>query len=98
MLARSLFAHARYSPSMHSTLALCLLRIPSPHLITLPQRGTAVIPKTSSVGRLGENIDLYDFELSEEDMGKIYELNKDMRYNDPGVFCVGMGGDYPIWD
>jgi diketogulonate reductase-like aldo/keto reductase len=62
------------------------------------QRGTAVIPKTSSAGRLRENLDIFDFELTAEDMDAIYALNRDMRYNDPGVFCKGMGGDYPIWD
>ncbi|GMH94562.1 hypothetical protein TL16_g12941 [Triparma laevis f. inornata] len=62
------------------------------------QRGTAIIPKTSSERRLRENLDLFDFELEEEDVEGIEGLNRNMRYNDPGVFCKGMGGDYPIWD
>ena len=62
------------------------------------QRGTAVIPKCSSLGRLRENLNVMDFRLDEEDFRVIGELDKNWRYNDPGVFAVGMGGDYPIWD
>lgn len=62
------------------------------------QRGNAVIPKTSSAARLAENLDVFGFELEGEDMEALYGLNLNARYNDPGVFCKGMGGDYPIWD
>lgn len=51
------------------------------------QRGTAVIPKTSKKARLAENIAIFDFELSEEQMATIGSLNQDRRYNDPGAFC-----------
>lgn len=40
------------------------------------QRGTSVIPKTSKVERLRENIDIFDFNISSEDMKKISALNK----------------------
>ena len=30
-------------------------------------------------------------------MDSILALNKNMRFNDPGVFCVGMGGAIPIY-
>ena len=46
---------------------------------------------------MGENINVFDFELDEADMENIYKLNLNRRYNDPGVFAVGMGGDYPIY-
>ncbi|GMI45239.1 hypothetical protein TrCOL_g4006 [Triparma columacea] len=62
------------------------------------QRGTAVIPKCSSEERLKENLNVLDFVLDDEDEGKIRELDRNLRYNDPGVFCKDMGGDYPIWD
>ena len=62
------------------------------------QRNIAVIPKCSSLNRLKENLDVLDFKLDEEDMEKIAALDRNLRYNDPGVFCKGMGGDYPIWD
>ena len=61
------------------------------------QRGTAVIPKTSSVARMIENRDLYNWDIEEGDMARIFELNKDWRFNDPGEFCKGMGGDYPLY-
>jgi len=50
------------------------------------QRGTAIIPKTSRPERLSENIDLFDFELSPEEMHGISALNQNRRFNDPGVF------------
>lgn len=51
------------------------------------QRKTAVIPKTTRVDRLRENLDLFDFELSADEMHKIGNLNRNRRFNDPGVFC-----------
>lgn len=62
------------------------------------QRGTAIIPKTSKVERLSENIELFDFEISEEDMDKISALDRGLRFNDPGEFCKGMGFSIPIYD
>jgi D-xylose reductase len=63
------------------------------------QRGTAVIPKTSRVERLKENIDIYNFELSNEEMMAIAKLNKNQRFNDPGVFCESaFGCFYPIYE
>lgn len=43
------------------------------------QRGISVIPKTSSVGRLAENLDVFDFELSADDVARISALNIDFR-------------------
>ena len=48
--------------------------------------------------RLRENIDIFDFELTAEQMSAISALNRDRRFNDPGVFCVGMGAFCPIFD
>lgn len=62
------------------------------------QRGTVVIPKTSKVERLRENIELFDFELDQADMEAIRKLDRGTRYNDPGEFCVGMGKSIPIYD
>ncbi|WP_437200737.1 aldo/keto reductase [Planctomicrobium sp. SH664] len=53
------------------------------------QRGTAVVPKTSRRERLVENLQIFDFELSAEEMQKISHLNQNRRFNDPGVFCEG---------
>ena len=51
------------------------------------QRGTAIIPKTSRRERLGENLSLFDFSLSDEEMSAISALNRNRRFNDPGAFC-----------
>ena len=63
------------------------------------QRGTAVIPKSSKVERVIENISIFDFNLSQEEMGVIDGLNKDRRFNDPGVFCeAAFGTFHAIYD
>jgi D-xylose reductase len=51
------------------------------------ERGTAVVPKTSRVERLRENLALFDFELSGDEMAAISALNRNRRFNDPGEFC-----------
>ena len=55
------------------------------------QRGTSVIPKTSDVTRMKENLQLFDFELSDDEMQSISELDRQRRFNDPGVFWADFG-------
>ena len=63
------------------------------------QRGTSVIPKTQNPQRLGENLNLLDFELTEEQMATIGRLDRGQRFNDPGVFCEqAFGCYYPIYE
>lgn len=63
------------------------------------QRGTAIIPKTTRVERLRENLALFDFELSTDEMASISALNQNRRFNDPGVFCeLAFNKFYPIYD
>lgn len=63
------------------------------------QRGTAIIPKTTRPERLRENLALFDFELSADEMAAISALNRDRRFNDPGHFCeAAFGKFYPIYD
>lgn len=63
------------------------------------QRGTSIIPKTTRSERLRENLALFDFELSGEEMAAISSLNQNRRFNDPGVFCEqAFGRFYPIYD
>ena len=38
------------------------------------------------------------FELSGEEMEAMAQLDKHRRFNDPGVFCLGMGAFCPIYD
>ena len=63
------------------------------------QRGTAVIPKTSKTERMVENAALFDFELNEQEMLAISGLNKNRRFNDPGVFCeAAFNTFHPIYN
>ncbi|MFA6355083.1 MAG: aldo/keto reductase [Candidatus Paceibacterota bacterium] len=47
------------------------------------QREIVVIPKSVTPERIQENINVFDFELSETDTKKIEELNKNLRFVDP---------------
>lgn len=47
------------------------------------QRGTIVIPKSVHPARIKENIDVFDFELSDDDMGAIAGLERHLRFVDP---------------
>ena len=42
----------------------------------LVQRGIVVIPKSTHVERMKQNLDIFDFHLSEEDMKQIATLNQ----------------------
>ncbi|MBP1743234.1 MAG: Methylglyoxal reductase (NADPH-dependent) [Firmicutes bacterium] len=58
------------------------------------QMGVVTIPKSTNPSRIKENADIFDFEISGEDMIKIQELDKGMRvgaepdkvYADPEIF------------
>ncbi|MDA8909205.1 aldo/keto reductase [bacterium] len=63
------------------------------------QRGTVTIPKTQTVAHLRENLDIYDFELSEGEMLTIDQMNRDRRFNDPAEFGeAAFNTFYPIFD
>lgn len=63
------------------------------------QRGAAVIPKTTNSERLLENLQLFDFALTDEEMQEISGLNQNRRFNDPGVFCeLAFNQFYSIYD
>ena len=63
------------------------------------QRGTAVVPKTTSPSRLVENLALFDFELTPDQMQAISKLNQNRRFNDPGDFCESAFNTFcPIFD
>ncbi len=63
------------------------------------QRGTAVVTKTTDANHMKENLAIADFALTESDMNAITGLNKNRRFNDPGVFCeAAFNTFFPIYD
>jgi hypothetical protein len=52
-------------------------------------RGLIVIPKSNDATRQKQNLDLYSFELSSEEMESISSLDKGLRFNDPVSRCFG---------
>ncbi|MEM7705937.1 MAG: aldo/keto reductase [Pseudomonadota bacterium] len=63
------------------------------------QRGTAIIPKTTQPERLKENLALFDFELTNDEMTAISDLNVNRRFNDPADFCeAAFGRFHSIYD
>jgi D-xylose reductase len=63
------------------------------------QRGTSVVPKTSKPERLRENLALFDFALTADQMQAITALDQRRRFNDPGDFCEpAFGTFFPIYE
>jgi len=63
------------------------------------QRGTAIIPKTTRVERLTENAAIFDFEIDDDGMHAISALNRNQRFNDPGVFTeAAFNTFFPIYE
>lgn len=50
------------------------------------QIGVLVIPKSNSLNRIKENIDLFSFKLTDDEVKSISALNKNLRYVDPQEF------------
>lgn len=47
------------------------------------QRGISVIPKSSSEGRLKQNLDVINFDLTSEEIAEITALDSNFRFNNP---------------
>lgn len=63
------------------------------------QRGTSIVPKTSRLERLRENIAIFDFALTDAEMQAISALDRHQRFNDPGAFCeAAFGCFFPIYE
>ena len=63
------------------------------------QRGCSLITKSTRPERLKENMDIFDFSLTAQEMSDIAALNQNRRFNDPGHFCEeAFGKFYPIYD
>ena len=60
------------------------------------QRGVVTIPKSDRESRIKENADIFDFELDEEDMGKIANLDEGQKANigKLGALRNGRGSAY----
>jgi diketogulonate reductase-like aldo/keto reductase len=53
----------------------------------LIQNNVAVIPKSSDPTRIAENANIFDFQLSPEDMETINGMNIPLRLNDPAGYA-----------
>ena len=63
------------------------------------QRGTSVVVKSMNSERMAQNLSAADIQLSQVDMNDISALNRNRRYNDPGVFCeAAFNTFHPIYD
>jgi diketogulonate reductase-like aldo/keto reductase len=54
------------------------------------QRGLIPIPKSSHLERLKSNISVFDFELTELEMNRLYECNEDFQYLPESKSCPGL--------
>jgi D-xylose reductase len=52
------------------------------------QRSIAVIPKSDTTPMLLENLDVNNFDLTEEEINKIDGLDQNLRFNDPFIVCI----------
>lgn len=46
----------------------------------------AVIPKSNNPGRLAQNLDVLNFDLTQQEIESISALDKGLRFNDPGHY------------
>lgn len=58
----------------------------------LLQKGYVALPKSANPKRLAENIDVYDFNLSVDEMAELDSLNKDLR-----VYCEDYAKSSPYY-
>ncbi|KRM69700.1 aldo keto reductase [Apilactobacillus ozensis DSM 23829 = JCM 17196] len=59
------------------------------------QRGVAIIPKSKNEQRIKENQAIYDFELSDKEIGMINNLNKNQRNGDDPELVYEIEHQYP---
>lgn len=60
-------------------------------------RGVSVVPKATQPQHLAENANIFDFKLTEEQVAAIASLDRNARFNDPGVYGKFMGRAMPIF-
>ena len=54
------------------------------------QRGLIPIPKSSNASRLQSNFELFDFMLTDDEMGKLLSFNQDLAYMPESRSCPGL--------
>lgn len=52
--------------------------------------GVVSVPKSANAGRIAQNFDVFDFQLSKEDLDAIAALNRDWRGNEPVLVVDGV--------
>ena len=63
------------------------------------KRGISVIPKSTNPDRMKANAEIFDLKLSDEDMKSLQSLNKNLRFNNPAIYCEQVFNTfYPIFD
>ena len=68
------------------------VKSPAQVLIRYPiQRGLHVIPKSVNPERISANIQVFDFELTDDEMKKLDNLNKNRRYIDIASMSKSLG-------
>jgi len=60
------------------------------------QRGIIVIPKSSTKDRIYSNIDVFDFEMTDEEISSIETVNRDMRNAPFDVYGIGKHKYWPF--
>jgi diketogulonate reductase-like aldo/keto reductase len=62
-------------------------------------RGHVVIPKTTNVARLTENIDVFNFKLTDDEYKSVTALNQNTRFYNPKYFIKDYGWNFcPYFD
>lgn len=56
------------------------------------QRGIAVIPKSNNQGRLKQNLECCDFDLTDAEISEISGLDKDLKFNDMPNYGIPLLG------
>ena len=70
-------------------IATCIVAITNNHSVSAAQvilrwnlqRGVVVIPGSSNPDHILENTQLYNFELTDDEMGQIKQLNRDKKHD-----------------
>lgn len=53
------------------------------------QRGLCVIPKSNRKDRMSQNLDSTGFNMTQQELEDIAELDMGLHFNDPGVYLPG---------